>query len=183
MPYDLFAHRHNFAVWAAARAVQRGWKGADVQNLKAALESCGIHRYLPDPAFMEVNCVRFEELHKLWCKAIVASLSARNIADATYGRAAKLIAIYLKTMVITGGFAYTNIGRCIHPPIDSRLLKALAADSQFDQQKRNGCQQTKWTQLDENAYDNLIKELRGVFPSEVSFWMLEEYWTPSDDDE
>lgn len=95
MPYSLFDQRHNFAAWAAARAVQRGWKGANVQNIKAALESSCIHRYLPDPAFMDVNCVRFEELHKLWCKEIVASLYSRNIANATYGRAAKIIAIYL----------------------------------------------------------------------------------------
>lgn len=86
-------------------------------------------------------------------------------------------------MVITGGFAYTNIGRCIHPPVDSRLLKALASDSQFDHQKRNGWQKTKWTQLEENAYDKLIKVLREILPSGLPFWMLEECWIPSDDDE
>jgi hypothetical protein len=34
--YTIDIHRHNFAVWAAARAAQRGF--TTVENLKAALE-------------------------------------------------------------------------------------------------------------------------------------------------
>ena len=112
MPYDLFTHRHNFAVWAAARAAQRSFTG--VQNLKEALEASGVQRFLPDPDFLTINCIRFEELHKVWCTAIVASLSARAIQNVTYGRAAKLLAVYLKGMVITGynqGVSVLEIGR------------------------------------------------------------------------
>ncbi len=42
MVYDLFVHRHNFAIWAAARAAQRKAANATVQNLKDSLESSGI---------------------------------------------------------------------------------------------------------------------------------------------
>lgn len=181
MPYDLFTHRHNFAVWAAARAAQRGF--TNVQNLKEALEASGVQRFLPDPAFTDVNCTRFDELHRSWCTAIVNCLNARNIPNVTFGRAAKLIAIYLKAMVITGGSAYSTLGRCIHPPIDRRLLQALASDSRHDKQERDGWRQTNWTQINENEYYELIKTLRATLSPEIPFWMLEEYWTVVDDDE
>lgn len=181
MPYDLFEHRHNFAVWAAARAAQRGF--TNTQNLKEALESSGVQRFLPDPNFSDINCVRFEELHRSWCTAIVNYLNARNIANVTYGRAAKLIAIYLKTMVIVGGSAYSTIGRCIYPPIDRRLLQALAADVRLDERNRTTWRQTNWSQLNEQDYYALIRQLRETMPPEIPFWMLEEYWTVADDEE
>jgi len=40
MPYDLAEHRHRFAVWAAARAAQRGF--TTVKNLRAALQAADI---------------------------------------------------------------------------------------------------------------------------------------------
>jgi len=181
MPYDLFTHRHNFAVWAAARAAQRGF--TNVQNLKVALEASGVQRFLPDPDFININCVRFEELHKSWCSAIVASLNASGVQNVTYGRAAKLLAIYLKAMVVTGGFGYSVIARCIHPPIDRRLLQALASDARYDERQRNNWRQTNWTQLDENGYYKLIEQLRKTLSPEIPFWMLEEYWTASDEEE
>lgn len=181
MPYDLFTHRHNFAVWAAARAAQRGFTG--VQNLKEALEASGVQRFLPDPEFLNTTCNSFEELHKSWCAAIVASLNARAIQNVTYGRAAKLLAVYLKSMVIVGGSAYSPIARCIHPPIDRRLLQALAGEPRYEEQKGTVWRQTNWTQLNEEEYYKLIKQLRASLPTEIPFWMLEEYWTSSDEEE
>jgi hypothetical protein len=181
MPYDLFTHRHNFAVWAAARAAQRGF--TSVQNLKEALEASGVQRFLPDPEFLNTTCNRFEELHKSWCAAIVASLNARAIQNVTYGRAAKLLAIYLKSMVIVGGAAYSPIARCIHPPIDRRLLQALADDSRHEEQNRTVWRKTNWTRLNEEEYYKLIRQLRASLPPEIPFWMLEEYWTASDEEE
>jgi hypothetical protein len=47
MAYDAFQHRHNFAVWASARAAQRGF--TDVATLKEALDDCGIVEFVRDP--------------------------------------------------------------------------------------------------------------------------------------
>jgi hypothetical protein len=38
--YDVFEHRHRFAVWAAARAAQRGF--VTVEKLRDALEATDI---------------------------------------------------------------------------------------------------------------------------------------------
>ena len=183
MPYELFTHRHNFAVWAAARAAQRGFAGADVPALRGALEASGVQRFLSDPQFADIDCTRFEELHRLWCNSICHFLENRSIGRVTYGRAAKLLAVYLKSMVIIGGSAYTSLGRCIHPPIDRRLLQTLAGDPSFEPQHRAVWRQTNWTQLTENDYYNLVRQLRSGLPQEIPFWMLEEHWTAADEDE
>ncbi len=183
MPYELFNHRHNFAVWAAARAAQRGLAGADVLTLRDALEASCIQRFLPDPEFMDIDCTRFEELHRSWCRSICAFLNNRSIANATYGRAAKLIAVYLKVMVIIGGSAYSSLGCCIHPPIDRRLLQALARAPSFDPQHRARWRQINWTQLPEEGYYNLVQQLRSALPKETPFWMLEEHWMATDEDD
>ena len=44
MSYDLSEHRHRFAIWAAARASQRGF--TTVENLRNALESTDIQDVL-----------------------------------------------------------------------------------------------------------------------------------------
>ena len=181
MPYELFTHRHNFAVWAAARAAQRGFAG--VATLRGALEASAVQRFLPDPQFVDIDYTRFEELHRSWCSSICDYLNNRPVANVTYGRSAKLLAIYLKSMIIVGGSAYTSLGRCIHPPIDRRLLQALAGDPSFDPQHRALWRHTNWTQLTEEDYYNLIGQLRTALPKEIPFWMLEEHWTAADEDE
>jgi hypothetical protein len=46
------------------------------------------------------------------------ALGTRHINRVTYGRAAKLVAVYLKATVIIGGNWDTPFGRTMHPPID-----------------------------------------------------------------
>ena len=104
--YDLVEHRHRFSVWAAARAAQRGLKGGKVDVLRDALEQSGV------VAFAKANDGpidqrSFDEVHRAWCRSIIAYLGSRDV-PATFGRAAKLIAIYLKGMVILTGNAETS---------------------------------------------------------------------------
>jgi hypothetical protein len=175
MPYDLFQHRHNFAVWAAARATQRGF--TTTANLRDALENCGICEFLRQPAFTEITNENFEILHKRWCNLIFEFLRDRRIPAVSYGRAAKLVAIYLKTMVIIGGSAYTNLGRCAHPPIDRKLLRALARQAHLPIPSRQELRKINWTELIEEDYCALINTLRSIIGPETPFWTIEEYWT------
>jgi len=180
MPYDLFQHRHNFAVWAAARATQRGF--TTTANLRDALDNCGICEFLRQPAFTEITIENFEILHKRWCNLIFEFLRDRRIPAVSYGRAAKLVAIYLKTMVIIGGSAYTNLGRCAHPPIDRILLRTLAEETRFPQALPAELRRLNWTELDQTRYYELITKLRSIIEPEMPFWMIEEYWTIFDID-
>lgn len=167
MPYVLFTHRHNFAVWAAARATQRGF--TKTPTLVAALEASGIQRVLAAPHFMDVDPMRFEELHRLWCRSICAFLKNRAVANVAYGRAAKLTAVYLKSMIIVGGLAQAPVAHYIHPPIDRRLLQALAQDAALDNNQRDVWRQTNWTTMTEEAYYCLVHQLRGVIPARSAF--------------
>lgn len=177
--YDLFIHRHNFSVWAGARAAQRGFLSTSL--MVGAIEYANIAQYLRDPHFPNVSQERFEALHREWCSSICSYWNSFNKPNVSYGRAAKLVAIYLKSMVLNGPDALSPLGRIIHPPVDSILLENLSSDKRLlDQETRKRWKSTTWTTLDECDYYTLIAELRSVVPPELPFWTIERYWEASE---
>lgn len=180
--YDLSEHRHRFAAWAAARAAQRGFAG--VEDLRSALKTTDIRVTISRPETSQVGPSEFENLHRRWCTAICSTWNRREIGkEMKYGRAAKLVAVYLKTVVIMGAGAETPLGRCIHPPIDRTLLHRLAASRQIQSPHKTAWRNTNWTQLGKSEYYTLTAQLRDAVPRDLPFWMLEEYWNVSDDEE
>jgi hypothetical protein len=177
--YKLDEHRHRFAAWAAARAALRGL--TDVANLKTALDNCGVRKYLVDANFDDVDDARFIPLHRGWCRSIIKSLEDAPVRNVTFGRAAKLIAIYLKSAVVLGTGSGTAFARVAHPPIDAILLRNLAASSTVSSVHKRKWAGTKWTTLTEAEYYALMLELRQVLRPEDPFWMLEEHWTVTPD--
>ena len=127
MPYDLPEHRHRFAVWAAARAAQRGF--TTVRNLRDALQATDIRETLAAPGTLQISAAQFDVLHRGWCSSICSNLIARQISKTTYGRAAKLVAVYLKAIVILGEACDSALAHNMHPPIDRILLQTLAAST------------------------------------------------------
>lgn len=181
MLYDLSEHRHRFAVWAAARASQRGF--TTVENLRHALEATDIRSAMSSPKFLQVGSLEFEDLHRSWCSSICSALNQRRTPNVTYGRAAKLVAVYLKARVIMGEGANTPLGHNMHPPIDRILLQKLAVSSRIESPHQTEWRNINWTQLDEPEYYKLIAQLREVLPRDIPFWMLEEHWSPAEYDE
>jgi hypothetical protein len=171
MRYTHHQHKHNFSVWAAARASQRGF--ATVSELQTALEQSGVERFAKQPKKLG----SFDELHSGWCRAICATLESSGIANVTYGRAAKLVNVYLKSMVVLQDMN-SKAASVIHPPIDRILLRNIASDVAIDQHHRKLCRHTNWTQLDEDQYFELISILRELGGGEP-FWKIEKYWAPS----
>jgi hypothetical protein len=174
--YTIDEHRHRFALWAAARAAQRGLKGGSNAALASALEKCGVVDVVRAPAATWPGApAAFDAVHEQWCIRVVAELEARGVAT-SFGRAAKLIAIYLKTVVVAAGFHDSALARTLHPPIDDILLSALASDPTFTKPSRQLWKQTRWTRLDRNSYAELIRSLRGERLDTPAFWMIERYW-------
>ena len=130
MQYSLSEHRHRFAVWAAARAAQRGF--TTVENLCAALETTDIRHATSTSEALELRSTTFESLHRGWCTAIASVLDGRGIAGVSFGRAAKLVAVYLKAAVLMGEAANTPLGHLMHPPIDRTSLQNLAATPRIE---------------------------------------------------
>ena len=176
--YDLAEHRHRFAVWAAARASQRGF--TTVEILRDALEATDIRDALTSPATLQLQAVDFETLHRKWCLSICSALSQRHIGKVTYGRAAKLVAVYLKAMILMGQGWSTPFGQSMHPPIDRTLLQRLSSSERVTSPHKAAWRSVNWTRLTESAYYSLIAQLREVVPSGKPFWVIEEHWQPAE---
>ncbi len=85
MPYNLSEHRHRFSVWAAARAAQRGFTTID--NLRDALELTDIRTFLEGRVAEPISSEQFMD-----------GLTEAGVQNVSFGRAAKLVAVYLKSM-------------------------------------------------------------------------------------
>ena len=99
-----------------------------------------------------------------------------SVSPRVYGRPA---AVNSSSVVMGEGYD-TPLGRHLHPPIDRILLQALAASPRIASPHKAQWRKTNWTQLNEVAYYQLISQLRTTLPKDVPFWMLEEYWQPSE---
>jgi hypothetical protein len=75
-PYPIEHHIHRFAIWAAARASQRGFTSVIV--LRDALEQSGIVEFVLEPDALSVGAAQFRELHQEWCRSIVRFFERRN---------------------------------------------------------------------------------------------------------
>jgi hypothetical protein len=126
--------------------------------------------------------MQFDELHRRWCLSICASLADRGLSreTVTYGRAAKLVAVYLKAIVMMGDRCGSRFARHMHPPIDRTLLQGLATSKAITSSHQPAWRSISWTQLNRASYDELVDQLREVIPADKPFWTIEEYWEPSD---
>lgn len=176
MKYTLEEHRHRFATWAAARAAQRAFTTS--KNLIAALESCGVRQYLAKHLEDKIDTDKFCRLHKKWCEDIVANLKKARVKNVTWGRAAKLVAVYLKSMVILGAGSNSPLAHFAYPPVDHILLNNLAGCEKLQSQHQAAWGRIKWTKLDKKCYYQLIDQLRLCLPHGEPFWALEKHWFP-----
>ena len=166
MSYTFSDHLHNFSVWTAARAVQRAY--TTTKNIKAAIDKTEL-------AQLALKCDiktsdEFDIFHRKTSKILIEYLSGIGIYT-SYGRAAKIIAIYLKTSIIIKYSGESDLSKIIHPPIDNILLTNLSKSN-----KHLNVSNIKWTQLSEDEYFELIKRLRSLHFN--GFWELEKYWSP-----
>ena len=177
--YDLFEHRHRYAVWAAARAAQRGWSGAKTPILVKGIEASGVVEVVrSDQKEWPSTAQDFDCAHRRWCETLMATLDEQAVEDVTFGRAAKLVAIYLKSMIIVGGHHESPLARVAAPPIDEILLKSLAADHSFDGEHRMLWRTTRWTKMTEEEHAAIITSFRSGGLDRPAFWMIERYWRP-----
>ena len=165
-PYNFNQHKHNYAVWAAARAVQRGF--TTTGNIKIAIEKSDLRQFSEDISYYSSE--QFEKFHRVCSRQLINAFSDLNLADVSYGRAAKIISIYLKTSVVLTSKGECEKSKIIHPPIDSILLNNISKIEGLSNLKA-----IRWTQLEEFGYWELINKLKSYFTK--LDWTLEEYWT------
>lgn len=176
MPYDLSEHRHRFSVWAAARAAQRGFTTID--NLRDALELTDIRTFLEGRVAEPISSEQFAERHGTWCTLIMDGLIEAGVQNVSFGRAAKLVAVYLKSMVVIGPHVDTELARVAHPPIDRFILQNLSRLESVPADVRAIFRSTNWTELNQVQYYDLVNLIRRhVLNGDVdAFWHLEQHW-------
>lgn len=170
MPYTFIDHLHNYAIWAAARAVQRNF--TDTKNIKSAIEETELKGLIDLKGAFTVE--RFDNFHRITANKIIQhlkSIDKKLENKASYGRAAKIIAIYIKTIIVIRDSGLSNLAKIAHPPIDRILLTNV-----HKEYKGLGFNNINWTQLAEDEYFDLISKLRTL--TFVYFWELERYWSP-----
>lgn len=168
--YSFEQHVHNYAVWTAARAVQRNFTAT--VNIKQAIEQTTLRTFAAHNDI--TTSQQYDEYHEYWADNLITAFSNIGIKDCSYGRAAKVISIYLKTSVLLCNRASCNASKLIHPPIDGILLKRISSQPGLKDLAR-----VRWTQLSKREYWILVERLKvhfGAFD-----WRLEEYWTPERD--
>ncbi len=160
--YDIDEHRHRYACWTAARAVQRGYSVKTPQMIEA-IENSGLQKAVSNLHTGAISAEEFDKFHREVANKLKAKLSVHT--DTTYGRVAKIIAIYIKTAHIMA-YPDSALSRVAHPPIDRILLKHLHVKD------------VKWTDLKEEDYFRLINTFRNQTNGRP-FWKLEYAWSPS----
>lgn len=171
MPYTFNEHLHNYAVWAAARAVARNF--TNTANVKSAIEKTELRKLLDNNE--KFTIASFDQFHRETAEKIIAHLKFVDKGlekKATYGRAAKIIAIYIKTAIVVRDSGVSNLARIAHPPIDRILLTNANKEH-----KKLGLTTYNWTQLSKEEYFELIEKLRTI--EFESFWELERHWVPT----
>jgi hypothetical protein len=168
MEYTLSEHRHRFAVWTAARSVQRSW--TTTLLISQAICSTSLYEFVNSyKAILKQN--DFDKMHKKWCEQMINKFQSLGVM-ASYGRVAKIIAVYLKTSIIIRANEGDNILSIIHPPIDRILLRNLPVNVK----EFKSIRVLNWTQLDSKSYwfiVDTIREKLGAFD-----WRLEILWRP-----
>lgn len=161
--YDFTEHLHRYAVWTAARAAQRGF--TTTKNIKEAIEASNLKELIYKP---EIAVGYFDGYHRACANKIIEEFDNMTI-NASYGRAAKIIAIYIKTAIILPNQGKCALSRVAHPPIDRILLKNVLP---------KGETLPNWTALNQDDYFKLLETIKTKINSEnfEANWMIEKYW-------
>ncbi|MGY4534639.1 hypothetical protein ACVW0Y_003781 [Pseudomonas sp. TE3786] len=201
--YTIFDHRHRFAAWAAARAYSRGAPGHTVKNAARLIDLSGAASVrtandLPSPekmsSFLDSLFTRAMEgaqgltyVRERKDRDTGKKLKSTETLCCSYGRAQKLINIYLKSKLVCAGQETHPSVALLHPPIDSVLInnmKALlsAEPSRYPKAlvafKRAQKLGVAWSDFDKATYESyidVVKLIQGARP----LWGIEWLWDAS----
>ncbi|MEQ1708834.1 MAG: hypothetical protein ABL864_10965 [Terricaulis sp.] len=184
MTYSASMHARNFALWAAARAAQRGATGATTRAFAAGFEGAGLETEFAATATAPWSAGKFDEAHERWCSDLVARFQATASREAvekrsfSHGRVAKFLNVFLKAAyIIPNRTMHRGFIDVVHPPIDRRLLAAIPRSNLSKSEKK--VLKENWTKYERDGYFAAIAILRKVNGDGEPFWKIERYWTPA----
>ncbi len=175
MKYNIKTHIHLYSSWAASRAASVITNRFTVEKGQLILSKSKIKSFITNPGKLP-NIKNFDKEHLSWRKELIGLSSGVMKKPLTHGIAAKMINIYLKSIIICGGYHDHPKAEAVHPPIDSVLLKALAKENYNDKQKFwRKANKIAWSNFDSTQYQDVINEIRRGLNGKA-LWEIEEYW-------
>lgn len=168
MRYTIDTHRHNFAIWTSGKSIPKTFKKFGV--ISEAINSTSLLKFVGTWECV-IDQIEFDHMHKQWCITLIQKFNEYNL-ECSYGIAAKIVAIYLKTSITINTNSSDALLSVIHPFIDNSILKNLPKNiTEF-----NSIRKFSWLKLDEENYFFVIKLIR----EKLGFcdWRLEMLWRP-----
>lgn len=173
--YTIEEHRHRFAVWAAGRAASVKGYRFTVEQARKIIEATELHELAKNIVNMP-SPESFDEQHRQWRAKAIMTATTLGI-PMTHGVAAKLINIYLKSIIVCAGYHDHPRGMAIHPPIDKLLLDALYESNVAGLRALWKTARTiRWSKLNSEQYEAVIKGMRTVLGNNKGLWCIEQHW-------
>ena len=179
MPYTLHTHRHNFACWTAARAMARNF--TSTEHVASATQASKLRSSCDTDANFGSKGV-FDGWHHIQCHAVLThwqTITGHPPKNPSYGRAAKAVALYLKTSIGMQARGSHSAQRYLHPPIDQVLSMGMRRELAY-----TIATLPKWMQLGRGEYRELVRRLDAWVGKEAGRerWMAEASWVPGEAD-
>lgn len=196
--YSFAEHAHRFAVWAAGRAYSRSGGhggGYSVQYAQRMLEAAGM-RDINTPEDLPSKDGIDAFIHER-IEAVRAARPATYVHHetrdhlkfrCTYGRAQKLVNVYLKSKLVCGGYHDDERVERLHPPLDRKLLRGLnavceevAGQDEYAEFRKNFLDAQalgdSWVVFTQTTYEAYIKAVKSL-QQDKPLWAVEEHWLP-----
>ncbi len=178
--YSIEKHKHTYAKWCAAAAYGRGLTDGGNSLAFNLIEASGLGK-VTSPEHIDEDVDKWQ---MSFMRKIVSDAERLGMTTFSFGRAQKLVNIYLKTVLVCGGHhQHANVA-LLHPPLDSELFKGLRsflsknravmgeARSAFIAAQKCNPRWTTFSEANYVAHINAIKLLMDGRP----LYQVEEYW-------
>lgn len=177
-----------FAIWTAATAAKssaRQGKYIKGTTIKRTFATADIEEIATDSGLTKLtvqeigkySMEEYDDLHTEMCESIMRHAMKRNIS-LTYGIAAKIVNVYIKTISINLGKNEYPVLRYIHPPVDRRILTNIGAAFKNSPFWRKNSKKA-WTKLSKDEYMDIINSMRKLpivikhgLPATEFYWNL-----------
>lgn len=178
--YSIEKHKHMYAKWCAAAAYGRGLAGGGNSLAFRLIEVCGLDQ-VTGPEHIDQHV---DEWQMSFMKKIEAEARRLGRNDFSFGRAQKLVNIYLKTILVCGGHHQHSSVALLHPPLDAALFKGMRtflrknrnamaeAHSAFMAAQKHNPRWTLFSEADYVAHIDVVKLLMSGKP----LYQVEELW-------
>ena len=178
--YSIEKHKHTYAKWCAAAAYGRGLAGGGNTLAFKLIDLSGLGQVTgPEHIGQSVD-----EWQMSFMRKIKSEAECLGIGDFSFGRAQKLVNIYLKTILVCGGHHQHPKVALLHPPLDFELFKGLrtflsknrgamseARSAFLSAQRRN----PRWTMFSEADYVAHIDAIK-LLMADKPLYQVEEHW-------